>query len=69
MTLSFLLFVGSLFVGFLGRNCRFGFWGNFFASMLLTPPVGFLLVLAAQPKKAAATSREDRDHLSCPEQL
>lgn len=63
MTLSFLLFVGSLFVGYLGRNCRFGFWGNFFASMLLSPPVGFLLVLAAQPKKADS-AREDRDHLS-----
>ncbi|GAU08616.1 hypothetical protein [Desulfoplanes formicivorans] len=67
MQLSFLIFLGSLFVGYLGRNCRFGFWGNFFASMLLTPPVGFLLVLAAQPKKDAASSQKDRDHLSCSE--
>lgn len=41
--------VGSIIVGFLGRQCRFGFWGHFFASVLLTPVVGLLLVLAAGP--------------------
>ena len=49
----FLLFlVGSLIVAFLGRNCRFGFWGNFFASMLLSPVVGLLLVLSGSPTAA-----------------
>ncbi|EGY25389.1 putative membrane protein [Desulfovibrio sp. A2] len=33
-------------------HTRFGFWGNFFASMLLTPVVGLLLVIAASGKPA-----------------
>ena len=49
----FLAFVvGSLIVAFLGRNRKFGFWGNFFASMLLSPLIGFLLVLSGTPKTA-----------------
>jgi hypothetical protein len=44
----FLIYFGlSLLVGLLGLKTRFGFWGNFFASMLLTPLVGFLFVIAA----------------------
>jgi hypothetical protein len=50
MFLFLAFLVGSLIVAFLGRNCRFGFWGNFFASMLLSPLVGILLVLAAEPR-------------------
>lgn len=47
----FALFLGSsLLIGLLGINTRFGFWGNFFASMLLTPIVGLLLVIAASGK-------------------
>ena len=41
----------SLLIGFLGINSRMGFWGNFFASILLTPIVGLLLVIATRPKK------------------
>jgi hypothetical protein len=49
----FLAFVvGSLIVAFLGRNHKFGFWGNFFASMLLSPLIGLLLVLSGTPKTA-----------------
>jgi hypothetical protein len=39
----------SLLIAFLGRRFRFGFWGYFFGSMLLTPIVGFLLYVAAIP--------------------
>jgi len=38
-------------IGFFGRNRRFRFWGYFFASVLLTPIVGILLLLAAIPLK------------------
>jgi hypothetical protein len=38
-------------IGFFGRNRRFQFWGYFFASVLLTPIVGILLLLAAIPLK------------------
>ena len=42
----------SLLSGRLGINSRLGFWGNFFASILLTPLVGLLLVIASSGKKA-----------------
>ena len=39
--------VFSIIVGLLGRNRKFGFWGYFFASLLLTPVIGLILVLAS----------------------
>ncbi|MBI5815642.1 MAG: hypothetical protein HZB29_08550 [Nitrospinae bacterium] len=38
-------------VGLLGINRKFGFWGYFFASLLLTPAIGLLLVLASSPPR------------------
>ena len=38
-------------IGFLGRNRKLGFWGHFFASLLLTPIIGFLLIIATDPRK------------------
>jgi hypothetical protein len=43
----------SLFIGAFGRNYRFGFWGYIFSSLLLTPLVGILLVIASKPKETA----------------
>jgi len=40
----------SIVVGVLGRNRKFGFWGYFFASLLLTPVIGLVLVLASDKK-------------------
>jgi hypothetical protein len=37
----------SLLIGAFGRDRKMGFWGYFFASMLLTPAVGLLLVLGS----------------------
>jgi hypothetical protein len=34
-------------LAFLGRNRKFGFWGYFFASLLFSPFVGAVLVLAS----------------------
>jgi hypothetical protein len=42
-------FVGSLIIALCGTRYRFGFWGYFFGSLLLTPIVGLLLLLAAIP--------------------
>ena len=41
----------AYFIGFLGRNRKLGFWGHFFASLLLTPIIGFLLIVATDPVK------------------
>jgi hypothetical protein len=44
--------VASLMIASAGRSLRFGFWGYFFASLLLTPVMGLLLLLAAIPSAA-----------------
>lgn len=41
----------SILLGLMGYNRKFGFWGYFFGSLLLTPFVGILLVLASDPRK------------------
>ncbi|MDM8569356.1 hypothetical protein QUF50_07605 [Thiotrichales bacterium HSG1] len=48
-----IIVVLSYLVGLFGSNRKFGFWGYFFASILLTPIVGLLLVFASdkRPKK------------------
>ncbi|WP_168732426.1 hypothetical protein [Desulfovibrio desulfuricans] len=51
MPLFITIFVLSLLIGLLGINSRLGFWGNFFASILLTPLVGLLLVIASGRKR------------------
>jgi hypothetical protein len=37
-------------IGYLGSNRKFGFWGNFFVSLLLTPIIGLLVFFAQSPK-------------------
>ncbi|OQX24223.1 MAG: hypothetical protein BWK80_21945 [Desulfobacteraceae bacterium IS3] len=49
--LILIIIVLSLIVGFLGMNRKFGFWGYFFGSILLTPVIGLLLVLASDKRK------------------
>jgi ABC-type multidrug transport system permease subunit len=46
-----LIIIASLVVGFLGSMKRIGFWGGFFASIVVTPLGGFLLVLVSAPAK------------------
>lgn len=40
-----------LVVGLLGINRKLGFWGYFFGSIVLTPVIGLLLVLASDKRK------------------
>jgi hypothetical protein len=50
----------SIIVGFLGRRLRFGFWGYFFVSILLTPVIGLLMLIAAVPTKAMRKSMMEK---------
>ncbi|MCC8107636.1 MAG: hypothetical protein LIQ30_01040 [Planctomycetes bacterium] len=43
----YLWIAASALVAYLGRDRRLGFWGYFFASLLLTPALGVLLVIAS----------------------
>lgn len=44
----------SFIVGYLGRNRKMGFWGYFFATLLLTPLVGTLLLVVSDKKQPDA---------------
>lgn len=48
----------SFVVGLIGKNRKFGFWGYFFASLLVTPIIGILLVLASDPRPRNRISNE-----------
>ncbi|MCG8634475.1 MAG: hypothetical protein MI863_11650 [Desulfobacterales bacterium] len=41
----------SFLMGLMGRNRKLGFWGYFYGSILLTPVIGLLLVLASDSRK------------------
>jgi hypothetical protein len=41
----------SVLIAFAGAKYRFGFWGYLFASILLTPLIGILLLAAAVPPR------------------
>lgn len=46
VVLSILL---SFIIAYFGRNRKMGFWGYLFASLLLTPLLGLLLVVVSGP--------------------
>jgi len=54
MLLGIVYVAASFIVACIGMNRKFGFWGYFFGSLLLTPLIGLLLVLASDPKKTTA---------------
>lgn len=39
----------SVLIAIAGRHYRFGFWGYLFGSLLLTPVIGLLMLIAAVP--------------------
>lgn len=44
-----LTILASLIIAILGKYRKMGFWGYFFASLLLTPVIGLLLLFASDP--------------------
>lgn len=60
MLLAVLYLALCLGVGALGMNRKFGFWGYFFGSILLTPVIGLLLVLGSTPISGPRPSEELR---------
>jgi uncharacterized membrane protein YiaA len=41
----------SFIIGYFGRNRSMTFWGYFFASLVLTPLVGLLLVIVSRKRE------------------
>jgi hypothetical protein len=60
-TLIVIWIVCSLLIAVAGQRFRFGFWGYLFASLLLTPIIGLLLLAAAIPVRTGrATALRER---------
>jgi len=48
---SMIIYLGlCIVIGYIGRNRKFGFWGFFFSSLLMTPLAGLLAYLASCEK-------------------
>jgi hypothetical protein len=43
-------------IGYLGKDRKFGFWGNFFVSLILTPVIGLLVFFAQSPRAKTVTT-------------
>lgn len=48
----------SFLIGYLGRNRKMGFWGYFFATLLLTPFIGAILLIVSDKKKTDSSGEE-----------
>jgi hypothetical protein len=48
----------SLIIALCGSKYRFGFWGYFFGSLILSPIIGLLLLLAAIPPRQNTPPRQ-----------
>lgn len=55
--MSLLYVLVSLFIGFLGRAKKFGFWGYFFGSLLFTPFIGVVLLFGSDTTKDKNSAR------------
>jgi Short C-terminal domain len=51
MTLLVVWVLFALLVGWLGEDRVIGFWGSFFVALLLSPLVGFIVVIFSKPLK------------------
>lgn len=56
MIVPLIVLAMALIIGVCGRNQRFGFWGLFFATLLFTPLIGILLLLAPGGGKTRSAS-------------
>lgn len=56
--IGLLLYVGlALLIGYIGREKRFGFVGNFLASLFFTPLLGFVFYLLQHDAVAAEVKK------------
>jgi hypothetical protein len=51
--LQIIYFASSLVIGVAGINRKMGFWGYLFSSLIFSPVIGLMLLLASDPKKQA----------------
>ncbi len=51
LIIALIFVILSLIIAFFGTDRKFGFWGYFFCSLLLTPAMGLIILLASDKKK------------------
>ena len=51
LQIAALYLLACLLLGIIGRKRKLGGWGYFFGSIVLTPLIGLILVMASDPKK------------------
>ncbi len=56
--IPFVYIIAGLVIGYFGRRRKMGFWGYFFASLLLTPCIGALLVILSDKHKPKEEDKE-----------
>lgn len=64
MILAYILyFAVSLAIAMIGANRKFGFWGYFFASLLFSPLIGVLLVIASDKRPVSSNPSQSGPRL------
>jgi hypothetical protein len=56
LTITIIYVALAILIGVCGREQRFGFWGYFFVTLLLTPIMGLLLLVATGGGKTRTKS-------------
>lgn len=56
MAMTYVAYVAvCILIGIAGMRRKFGFWGYFFGSVLMTPVIGLLLVISSDPRKPSGS--------------
>ena len=59
--LAIAVWVGiALFMGYIGKDKKFGFWGNLAVTLLLTPIVGIIVYFAQSDKHSKCCSKDNQ---------
>jgi hypothetical protein len=61
VVLILLLLIASVFVGYLGRNSRLGFWGVLVASIMFTPLLVFVVLILFGQKVGFGSAPKAQD--------
>src|SRR5262245_31391831 len=64
MLIYLLYIILCLLIGYFGKHKKFGFWGHFFCSLLLTPVIGALLVVASDDQRKRAQMETELEKTS-----
>ncbi len=56
-------------LAFIGRNAKLSFWGNFWISVILTPIIGIVVLLAQDLRSEKSKAQDAKNRIQCATQL